>query len=104
MAYGLYHVASTGLSLGTNHGSALSYTSQCLSEVACTADKRYVKLCLVDVIDVVSRREHLALIDIVYLYCLKYLGLCDMTYTAFCHNRNADSSLNALYHLRVAHG
>lgn len=47
--------------------------------------------------------KYFTLIDVVNLNCLKNLCFCEMTDTAFCHNRNRNRFLNSTNHLRVAH-
>lgn len=55
VTHGLNDVARTRLPLGANHRGALGNTAQRLAQIAGAADKRHVKLGLVDVIDVIGR-------------------------------------------------
>ena len=103
VAHCLHDIAGARFALGTNHGSALIDTAQCLAQILGTANKRYIELGLVDVVLVICRREHFALVDVVNLDGLQNLCLCEVTDPALCHNRNADCLLNAPNHLRVAH-
>ena len=103
MADSLNHVTGTRFTLGTDHGSTLVDTTQSLAQILCTADKRHIELGLVDVVLVICRREHFTLVDIVDLDRLQDLCFCEMTDTALCHNRNADSFLNAANHFRITH-
>ena len=103
VANSLYNITRTRLTLCTNHRCTLSNTTQCLAQVACTAYEWYFKLCLINMVDIISWRKNLALIDVINLYCLQNLRLRDMTDTALCHHRDGHSLLNAFDHLRVAH-
>ena len=47
--------------------------------------------------------EHLALINVVDLYCFKYLCLCKVTDTAFCHYRDRYRFLYRADHCRITH-
>ena len=99
----LNHITRSWLTLGTDHGSALSDTAKCLAQVLGATNEWYIKLSLVDVINVICRREHLALVDIVDFDSLKNLSLSEVTDAALSHYRDRNSLLNALNHLRVAH-
>ena len=55
MADSLHHVTRARLTLRADHRSPLGDTAQCLAQVAGTTDERHLKLCLVDVIDIVGR-------------------------------------------------
>ena len=103
MAHGLNDVACARLALGANHRGALGNTAQRLAQVAGTADKRDVKLGLIDVIDVIGGGENLGLVDVIDLDSLKDLRLDDVTDAALGHNRDGDGLLDALDHLGVAH-
>ena len=67
MTYGLDHVARARLALGADHRGTLGNTAQRLAQVAGTADKRDVKLGLVDVVDIVGGGENLGLVDVIDL-------------------------------------
>ena len=54
-------------------------------------------------IHIISRREHLTLIDIINLDCFENLSLHKMSDSAFCHNRDRNRVLDALDHLRITH-
>ena len=103
MANGLDHVARARLALGADHRGALGDAAQRLAQVTGTADKRDVKLGLVDVVDIVGGGENLGLIDVVDLDGLKDLRLDDVTDAALGHDRDGDGLLNALDHLGVTH-
>ena len=103
MAHSLNNIARTRFALGANHRSTLGYAAQGLAQVLGTADKRYVKLCLVDMVNVIGRTEHLTLVDIVNLYGLQYLCLGNVADAALCHHGYAHGLLNTANHFRVAH-
>ena len=67
VAHGLNDVARTRLTLGANHRGALGNAAQRLAQAAGTADKRDVKLGLVDVVDIVGGGENLGLVDVIDL-------------------------------------
>ena len=54
-------------------------------------------------VDIIGRREHFTLVDIVDFDGLKDLCLCKMSDTALGHHGDADGFLNAFNHLGVAH-
>ena len=62
-----------------------------------------VKRPLVDVVRLVGRREHLALVDVVDAERLEHLGLGEVADAALGHHRDGDRGLDALDHRRVAH-
>ena len=99
----LHNITRTRLTLCTNHRCTLCNTTQCLAQVACTTYEWHLKLRLINMIDIISRRKHLALINVINLYCLQNLCLRDMPDTALCHHRNRNSLLNTLNHFRVTH-
>ena len=103
MADRLYNIAGSRLAFGSDHGSTFVDTAKRLAEISCTADERNLEVSFIDMVDIVGRRENLALIDIVDLDCLKHLSLHKMTDPAFCHDRNRNCLLDAADHFRVAH-
>ena len=103
VTHGLNDVARTRLTLGANHRGAFGNTAQRLAQITGAADKRHVKLGLVDVIDVIGRGENLGLIDVVDLDGLQDLRLDDVTDAALGHDGDGDGHLDALDHLGVAH-
>ena len=52
---GLNNVASAGLALGADHGSALANAAQRLPEVLAAADKRHLEVVLIDVVHLIGR-------------------------------------------------
>ena len=103
MSDGLHDIARARFTLSAYHRSTLGNTAQSFSEISRTADKRYFELPLINVVNIVGRRKDFALVDIVDLYCFKYLRFHKVTNTAFCHNGNRNSFLNRTDHSRIAH-
>ena len=98
MAHGLHDIARARLALRADHRGALRDAAQRFTEVARTADERHTELALVDVIDIIGRREDLALVDVVNLD-----GLDEVADAALGHDRDGNGLLDAFDHLRVAH-
>ena len=103
VGHGLYHVTGAGLALGADHRGSLGDTAQGLAQVLGSADEGYAELGLVDVVYTVGGGEHLALVDVIDLQGLEYLGLYEMSDADLGHDGDADCILNAADHLRVAH-
>ena len=103
MAHSLNDIARSRFALRPYHRRTLVDSAQRLSKIPRTADERDSELRFVDMIPVVSRRKDLALVNIVDLDRFKDLSLGEVTDPAFCHYRDRNRSLDAFYHLRVAH-
>lgn len=103
VAHGLDDVARARLALGANHRGALGNTAQRLAQIAGAADKRHVKLGLVDVINVIGGGENLGLVDVIDLDGLQDLRLDNVTDAALGHDGDGDGLLDALDHLGIAH-
>ena len=103
MAHSLHDVAGSGLALGADHGSAFVDTAQSLAQITGATDERHVKSGLVNVVFIISGREHFALVNVVDLDGLQDLGLNKVADAALRHDRDRNGLLNALDHLRVAH-
>ena len=103
VAHCLHHIASARLTLRANHGGSFGYAPQCLAQIFCSANKGHVELGLVDVVDVVGRAQHFALVDVVNLDGLQYLCLSNMSDTALRHHGDAHRLLYATNHLGVTH-
>mmetsp|Transcript_17169 Transcript_17169/g.26781 ORF Transcript_17169/g.26781 Transcript_17169/m.26781 type:complete len:288 (-) Transcript_17169:52-915(-) len=86
MTHGLYNVTSTSLTLGTQHGSALSNTSQRLSQITASTYKWSGELRLINVVNVICHGKHFALIDVVNLTCFKDLSLDEMSDASLGHD------------------
>ena len=72
-------------------------------EVGGAADERDGERPLVDVVGLVGRGEHLALVDVVDAERLEDLRLGEVADAALGHDRDRDRGLDALDHRRVAH-
>ena len=103
VAHGLDDVAGAGLALGADHARALADAPQRLAEVGGAAHERHGERPLVDVVGLVGRREHLALVDVVDAERLEDLRLDEVADAGLGHHRDGDRGLDALDHLRVAH-
>ena len=103
VAHGLDNVAGTGLTLGADHGSTLGDTSERLTEVLGTADEGNLEVVLVDVVLVVSRGEHLGLVDVVDTDSLEDLGLDDVANSYLGHAGDGGGLLDLLDHGGVRH-
>ena len=65
MPDGLDDIAGTGFALGADHGRPLGDPPQRLTQVAAAADERDLESMLVDVVLLVRRGQHFALVDVV---------------------------------------
>ena len=65
VSYGLYDITSASLAFGTDERGPLGYAPKGLAEVARTADEGDFERVLVNVMFLVSRSEHLRLVDVV---------------------------------------
>src|SRR5437660_9247125 len=59
----MHYVASSGLALGADHGSAFGDPTQGFAQIASAAHKRNFEGVLVDVVGFVGGREHLGFVD-----------------------------------------
>ena len=96
-------VTGAGLALGADHRGALADPAQRLAEVRRAAHERDLERPLVDVVDVVGRRQHLGLVDVVDLERLEHLRLGEVADPRLGHHRDRDRLLDALDHLRIGH-
>ena len=103
MANSLNDIARARLTLRTDHRGTLIDAAQGFAQVFCPANERHPEGSFIDMIHIIGRRKHLALIDIVNLYGLQNLRFGKMSDTAFGHDRDGDRLLNTANHLRVAH-
>ena len=103
MAYGLNNVARSGFALCTNHCCTLGNAAKCLVKVLCATNERNFELVFVDVVNIVGRRKHFALVDVVYLDGLQNLSLGKVADAALGHHGDRNGLLDALNHLGVAH-
>ena len=103
MADSLDNITGSRLPFGTDHRGTFLDAPQCFSQVSGTADKRYTELLFVDVVHIIGRREDFGFVNVVNFNSFQNLCLYKMSDTAFCHNRDADSLLDSLDHLGIAH-
>ena len=90
VAHRLDDVAGAGLALGADHRRALADAAQRLAEVAAAAHERHLEVVLVDVVLLVGRGEHLALVDEVHAERLEHLRLGEVADAALGHHRDRD--------------
>ena len=103
MAYGLYDIAGSRFTFGTDHGCALIDPAECLTEIFCTADKGYFKIAFIDMVDIIRGGENLTLVDVVDFDGFEHLRLYKVANAAFCHNRDGNGLLDAADHFRITH-
>ena len=97
------HVAGSGFALGANHGRALGNAAQGFAQVPGAANKRSGKGVLVDVVQLVGRRQHLALIDEVDAQVLQYLRFGKMPDARLGHHRDRNRADNFLDQAGLGH-
>mmetsp|Transcript_10567 Transcript_10567/g.18517 ORF Transcript_10567/g.18517 Transcript_10567/m.18517 type:complete len:202 (-) Transcript_10567:44-649(-) len=97
------YIACSSFSFGSNHSCSFANSSQGLSEITTTADKRNFKLVFVDVIDFICRSENFAFIDIINAKSFEYLSLDKMSNSRFSHHGNRDGRFYRLDYGRVTH-
>lgn len=100
---GLDDVAGAGLALGADHGGALGHAAEGLPEVAAAADEGDAEGALLDVVGLVGRRQHLALVDVVDAEGLEDLALDEVADAGFRHDGDRHGLLDRLDHARVRH-
>ena len=103
MAHGLDDVAGARFPLGPDQGRPFGDTPQSLAQVGGATHEGHRERPLVDVVGLVGRREHLALVDVVHAQSLEDLGLGEVADAGFGHHGNGDRGLDALDHGRIAH-
>mmetsp|Transcript_4978 Transcript_4978/g.8849 ORF Transcript_4978/g.8849 Transcript_4978/m.8849 type:complete len:207 (-) Transcript_4978:40-660(-) len=103
MTNSLNDITSTSFTLCSDHRSSFCDTSQGLAQVSAAADEWNLELVLVDVVNLVSWGENLALINVVNTNGLQNLGLDKVTDSSLGHHRNGNSLADLLDHLRVTH-
>mmetsp|Transcript_62405 Transcript_62405/g.138981 ORF Transcript_62405/g.138981 Transcript_62405/m.138981 type:complete len:334 (-) Transcript_62405:195-1196(-) len=101
VAHRVHHVAGASVSLETDQGGALSDAAQRLTQVLRAADERDGERALVDVVGLVSRGEHLRLVDAVDLQRLEDLGLVKVTDPRLGHDRDRARAHHLLDHRRI---
>jgi hypothetical protein len=103
MAYGLYDVAAAGFAFGTDHCRAFTDTPQCFAEIPATTHEGRTISVLVNVMGLVGRGQHFALIDEVDAKGFKHTGFGEVSDTDLGHYRNRNHLLDALDDLDGAH-
>ena len=88
VAHRLDDVAGAGLALRADHARALADAPQRLAEVGGAAHERHGERPLVDVVRLVGRGEHLALVDVVDAERLEDLGLDEVADAGLGHHRD----------------
>ena len=103
MAHGLHDVARAGLTLGADQGRPLGDAAQRFAQVGGPAHEGHREGPLVDVMRLVGRREHLALVDVVDAERLEHLRLGEVPDARLGHHRDGDRPLDLLDEGGVAH-
>ena len=96
-------VAGAGLALRANQTRAFADAPQRLAQVGGTAHERNRERELVDVVSLVGRSQHFALVDVIDPERLEDLGLDEVPDACFGHDRDGDGCLDRFDHLGVAH-
>ncbi len=96
-------VAGAGLALRADEAGTFGNAAERLAQVGGAADERNGEGPLVDVVGLVGRGEHLALVDVVDAEGLEDLGLGEVADAGLGHDRDGDGLLDRLDHLRVGH-
>ena len=103
VADGLDDVAGAGLALRADHARAFTDPPEGLAEVRGAAHERHGEAPLVDVVRLVGRGEHLALVDVVDAERFEDLRLGEVADAALRHDRDGHGLLDRLDGRRVAH-
>ena len=88
MPHGLDDVARARLALRADHRRALADPAECLAEVPASADERHLEVVLFDVVDLIRRRQHLRLVDVIDPERLEDLRLNEVANAHLRHHRN----------------
>ncbi|CKR20752.1 Uncharacterised protein [Mycobacterium tuberculosis] len=96
-------VSGPGLALGPDHGRSLADAPQRLTEIGRPTHERHREVPLVDMVGVVSGRQHLGLVDVVDAQRLQDLRLDKVADAHFSHHRDGDRGDDALDHVGVTH-
>ena len=103
MTHGLYNIAGTGFTLGSDHRGALADAAQRLTEIAAAADKGYTEVLLVNMESIVGRGENFALIYEINAQSFEDLCFNKMSDSTLGHHRDCDRFLNVLDYPRIGH-
>jgi hypothetical protein len=93
----------TAFALRPDHRGAFGDAAECLAQVAAPADERDREPPFVDVVLLVGRCQHLALVDVVDLERLEHLRLDEVADPALGHHRDRDRLLDLADLVRVRH-
>ena len=99
----LRDVPRAGLTLGADHRRTLVDTAERLAQVGRAADERHGEAELVDVVDVIGRREHLGLVDVVDAELLQHLRLDEVSDARLRHDGDRHRRDDAVDHVGIAH-
>src|SRR5262249_28000141 len=91
---GFYDIARAGFAFGADHSRALTDAPQCLAQVARSTHERHREKVLIDMEMLISRRQHLRLVDAIHANGLQDLSFNKVTDTALGHDRNSDGLFN----------
>jgi hypothetical protein len=103
MAHCFDDVASSGLTFGSDHGSALVYPAECLADIGSATHKGGLEGVFVDVKVGVGRGKDLGFVDEVDAERLQNLSFSQVSDAYLGHYGDAHRFLDILNHLRVAH-
>eukprot|EP00755_Sulcionema_specki_P011392 Sspe_Gene.48952::Locus_25915_Transcript_2_2_Confidence_0.750_Length_1135::g.48952::m.48952 len=103
VAHRLDHVTGTGLTLHPDHAGPLSNAAQGLPQVARPAHEGHREAVLVDVVLLVSHRQHLTLVDVVHTQGLDDLRLGEVPDPHLGHHGDGHRRHDTLDHRRVRH-
>ena len=99
----LGNITGSGFTLRANHGRTLCDATKRLAEVRGATNKRNRELGLVDVVNIIRRRQHFRLVDVVDFESFEHLGFNKVTNSCFRHHGNLDLGLDRVDEVRVAH-
>src|SRR5579863_4903823 len=103
MPHRLDDVACACLTLCADHGSAFADAPQCLTQVACAANKGHGEEVFVDMEMLIGRRQNLRLVDAVNANSLQNLGLDKVPNATLRHDGDGDSLFDLHNQFGVAH-
>ena len=103
VSHRLHHIPRPRLPLRSNHRGTLLNSSQCFSQIPCTADERNFEGTFLDVLLLICRSEYFRFINEIHFDFLQNSCLHSVTNTALCHHGNRHCLLNFLDAMRVCH-
>src|SRR5262249_47486938 len=90
-----HDVARTGLALGADHRRAFAYSTKRLAKIARATNEWHFERMLVNVVALVCRRQHFALVDVVDTQRLEDLRLHEVANPTLGHYGDGHGLLNA---------